>query len=108
MIAFLEGNSKISLQQAVDQVPYYHCQPSIWTRRENCGGNRPRNVQFPQFFEVQKVCDLDLASGQGQINIHSTCRATSMTNRVNVASHTTEIWPFEFCEILTFPKFELS
>jgi len=29
VIAFLEGNSKIGLPQAVDQVPYYHHQPSV-------------------------------------------------------------------------------
>jgi len=39
VIAFLEGNSKIRLWQAVDQVPYYHYQPSVlsctrkWRRR---------------------------------------------------------------------------
>jgi len=40
MIVFLKGNSKIGLRQAVDQVPYYHDQPSLlsfmpkW--RRNC------------------------------------------------------------------------
>jgi len=29
MIAFLEGNSKIGLQQAVVHVPYYHHQPPV-------------------------------------------------------------------------------
>jgi len=39
MIPFLEGNSKIGLRQAVDQVPYCQCQPSVlsstrkWRRR---------------------------------------------------------------------------
>jgi len=39
VMAFLEGNSIIGLQQAVVQVPYYHCQPSVlsstrkWQRR---------------------------------------------------------------------------
>jgi len=39
VIAFLEGNSKIGLWQAVDQIPYYHYQPSVlsstqkWWRR---------------------------------------------------------------------------
>jgi len=46
--------------------------------------------------------DLDLGSGQGHINIHSTCRTTSTPNHLTVASHTTEIWPFEFGEISTF------
>jgi len=39
VIAFLEGNLKIGLRQVVDQVPYYHNQPSVlsstrkWRRR---------------------------------------------------------------------------
>jgi len=31
MIAFLEGNSKIGLQQGVVQVPYYHHQPWVFS-----------------------------------------------------------------------------
>jgi len=31
VIAFLKGNSKIGLRQAVDHVPQYHCQPSVLT-----------------------------------------------------------------------------
>jgi len=42
------------------------------------------------------LCDLDLGSGQGHINIHSMCRTTSMPKHVTVASRTTEIWPFEW------------
>jgi len=40
VIAFLQGNSKIGLRQAVDQVPYYHHPPSVlsstqkWWRRQ--------------------------------------------------------------------------
>jgi len=58
---------------------------------------------YGQLLEVQMVrdLDLDLGSGQGHINIHSTCRATSLPNRVTVASHATEIWPFEFRELST-------
>jgi len=39
VIGFLEGNSKIGLRQAVDQVTYYQYQPSVlsstqkWRRR---------------------------------------------------------------------------
>ena len=46
-----------------------------------------------QLLQVQMLCDLDLdlGSGQGHINIHSTCRTTSMPNHVTVASRTTEI-----------------
>jgi len=56
---------------------------------------------YRQLSEVQKPPDLDLGSGQGHIIIHSTCRTTSVPNRVTVASQATEIWPFEFREIST-------
>jgi len=56
---------------------------------------------YGQLSEVQMVRDVDLGSDQGHINIHSTCRTTSLPNRVTVASRTTEIWPFEFREIST-------
>jgi len=46
--------------------------------------------------------DLDLGSGQGQINIQSMYRTISVPNHVTVASRTTEIWPFEFHEMSTF------
>jgi len=51
-----------------------------------------------QLSEVKMVRDLDfdLGSGQGHINIHSTCRSTCRPNHVPVALHSTEIWPFEF------------
>ena len=61
---------------------------------------------FRQFSEMQKPrdldLDLDLGLGQGHIDMHSTCRTTSMPNRVTVASRSTEIWLFEFREISTF------
>jgi len=59
---------------------------------------------YGQLSEVQMVRDLDvnLGSGQGHINIHSTCRTTSTPNHVTVASRSTEIWPFECFEISTF------
>jgi len=58
---------------------------------------------YGQLSEVQMVCNLDLDQGsvQGHIDIHSMCRTTSMPKHVTVASRTTEIWPFEFREILT-------
>jgi len=61
---------------------------------------------YGQFSEVQMLrdLDLDLESGQGQINIYSTCRTIKMPNHVTVASRTTEIWPFEIREISTFGK----
>ena len=55
---------------------------------------------YGQLSEVQMVRDLDLGSGQGHTNIHSTCRYTSRPNHVTVALHSTEIWPFEFRQIL--------
>ena len=57
---------------------------------------------YGQLSEVQMLrdLDLDLESGQGHVNIHSTCRTTCTLNHVTVVSRTTEIWPFEFREIL--------
>ena len=57
---------------------------------------------YGQLSKVQMVCDL--GSGQGHVNIHSTCMTTCMLNHVTVALRSTEIWPFEFCEISTFGK----
>jgi len=56
---------------------------------------------YGQLSEVQMVRDLDLGSGQGHINIHSTCRTTSTPKHVTVASRSAEIRPFEFHEIST-------
>jgi len=55
-----------------------------------------------QLSEVQmfRDLDLDLGSGQGHVNIHSTCRTTCRPNHMTVALRTTEIWPFEFRQIL--------
>ena len=54
-----------------------------------------------QLSEVQMVrdLDLDLGSGQGHTDIHSTCRSTRRPNHVTVALHSSEISPFEFCQI---------
>jgi len=59
---------------------------------------------YGQLSEVQMVrdLDLDLVSGQGHVNVHSTCRTTCTRNRVTVALRSNEIWPFEFREISTF------
>jgi len=59
---------------------------------------------YGQLSEVQMVCDLDLESGQGHVNIHSTCRNTCAPNHVTVASRTTEIWPFELYQISIFDE----
>jgi len=39
---------------------------------------------------------------QGDTNIHSTCRTTSMLMHVTVASRSSETWPFEFRKISIF------
>ena len=56
---------------------------------------------YGQLSEIQMVhdLDLDLGSGQGHTNIHSTCRSTCRPNHVTVALHDTEILPFEFRQI---------
>jgi len=48
---------------------------------------------YGQLLEVQMLrdLDLDLGSGQGHVNVHSTCRTTSTPNYVTVASRTTKI-----------------
>jgi len=58
---------------------------------------------YGQLSEVQMVrdLDLDLGSGQGHINIHSTCRTTGLPTYMTVVLRSTEIWPFEFREIST-------
>ena len=57
---------------------------------------------YGQLSEVQMLSDLDLdlGSGQGHANIHSTCTTTCMLNHMTVVSCATEIWPFEFSQIL--------
>jgi len=72
-----------------------HAKVAVETDQEMCS--------YGQLSEVQMVRDLDLDCGSGQdhINIHSTCATTSTPKHVTVASHSTEIWPFEFCEIST-------
>jgi len=61
---------------------------------------------YEQLSEVQMLhdLDLDLGSSQGDVNIHSICSTTRMPNQVTVASRNTEIWPFEFRQILTLDK----
>jgi len=59
---------------------------------------------YGQLSEVQMVrnLDLDLGSGQGHMNMHSTCRTTGLPTYVTVALRSTKIWPFfEFREIST-------
>jgi len=59
---------------------------------------------YGQLSEVQMLCYLELGWGQRHINIHSTCRTSSLPYHVTVASRATEIWPFEFCKILTLDE----
>ena len=58
---------------------------------------------YGQLSEVQMLrdVDLDLGLAQGHINIHTTCKTSSLLNHVTIASRTTKIWPFEFREIST-------
>ena len=60
-------------------------------------GHRRQHARLRYLSEVQKPrdLDLDLGSGQGHINIHSTCRTTYRPNHVTVALCNTKIWPFE-------------
>ena len=55
-----------------------------------------------QLSEVQMLrdLDLDLGSGQGHVNVHGTCSTICLLNHVTVVSRITEIWPFEFRQIL--------
>ena len=56
---------------------------------------------YGQLSEVQMLrdLDLDLGSGQGHVNIHSTYRTTSVLNQVTEGARTAEIWPFELRQI---------
>jgi len=69
VIAFLEGNSKIGLRQAVVQVPYYHKQPSVLSCTQNGGEDRARKVQFSKLRKLRDL-DLDLRSGRGNTGAH--------------------------------------
>ena len=59
---------------------------------------------YGQLSDVQMLRDLDIDpwSDQGDTNIHSTCRTTSMLMHVTVASRSSETWPFEFRKISIF------
>jgi len=61
---------------------------------------------YGQLSELQMVrdLDLDLCWGQGHTNVYTTCSTSSLPNRVTVASRTTEVWPFEYCEITTLDE----
>jgi len=104
VIAFLEGNSKIGLRKAVDQIPYYDYQLSVLSSARKWQETDLGMCNNGQLSEVQKPHDLDidLGSGEGHICMQNTCSTTSVPNSVTVASHSSEIWPFEFCEISTF------
>ena len=93
MIAFLDGNSKIGLRQAVVQVPSNQPTISFELHAEMAEEIDLEMCSYGQLSEVQMLRDLDLnlGSGQGHVNIHSTCRTTSMLNHVTVVSRTTEI-----------------
>jgi len=52
------------------------------------------NHNYKVVAELQKVSDLDLdfGSDKGHLNIHNTCRTTSVPNHLTVSSRTTEIY----------------
>jgi len=64
--------------------------------------NHSHKVVASASAEIFGTSDLDVGSGQGHTNIHNTCSTTSMPNHLTVASHTNEIWLFDFREISTF------
>jgi len=52
--------------------------------------------------------DVDLGSGHGHINIHSTCRNNSVNNHVTVASRLPKCGHLNFVKYRHSTKFELS
>ena len=96
MIPFLEGNSKIGHRPG----PILSISTISFELHAKVAGEIYVEMYiYGQLSEVQMVIDLDLGSGQGHINIHSTCRTTCRPNHVTVALGSTEIWPFEFRQI---------
>ena len=101
MRAFVEGNWKIRLPQAVDPGPILSLLTISFDLHTKSGGGV---CSYGQLSEVQMLRDLDLELkwSQGHIKVHSTCRTSSMPNHVTVASRSMEIWAFEYREISTF------
>ena len=96
MIAFLDGYSKSWAPTSCSPVPI------LWppTIRFELHAEMAEEIDlemcsYGQLSEVQMLRDLDLGSGQGHVNIHSTCRTTYMPNHMTVPLCSTEIWPFE-------------
>ena len=77
MIAFLDGNSKIWLRQAVVQVHAMATDHQFWAPRRNGGGDRPRKVHFSQLWKLR---DLDLRSGRGHTGAHMWSRSNHTPN----------------------------
>jgi len=76
VIAFLKGNSKIGLRQAVDHVPYsfeLYAKMAEEIDLEKCN--------FPNFTS-SVICDLDLdlGSGRGHTGAHIWWRSTHTPN----------------------------
>jgi len=76
-IAFLEGNSKIGLRQAVDQMHTITTNHQFWAPCQNGRGDRPRKVQFSQ---LQKLHDLNLRSGRCHTGTYMRSRSTHTPN----------------------------
>jgi len=92
--AFLEGNSKIGLRQAVDQVPCYHQRPSVLSstqKRRRRYWDRPTKVQFSQLRKLRDL-DVDLRSGWGHTGAHMWSRSTHTPNYVEIGKKT--LWTY--------------
>ena len=79
VIAFLEGNSKILLRQAVVQSHNITTKHQFWPACKNGGGDRLRKVQFSQLQKLRDL-DLDLRSGRGQTGAHMWSRSIHTPN----------------------------
>ena len=87
VIAFLEGNSKIELRQAVERSHSITTNHQFWAPRQNGGGDRRGKVQFS---ELQKLLDLnlDLGSGRGHTGGHVPSRSTHTPNLIDIRKKT--------------------
>jgi len=88
-MAFVEGNSKIGLRQAVDQSCAIIINHQFWAPCENGEGDRPRKVQFLEL-QMPRDLDFDLGSGRGHTGAYMWSRSTHTPTTIT----TTVLWPF--------------
>jgi len=93
VIPFLEGNSKIGLREAVDQVPYCQYQPSVLSSTRKWRTRYTWKCTFMGNCRKFK-CSMTLTVTLDQVKVMST-----YTVRVGLPARTTEICPFEFRQI---------